>query len=195
MAQVVMKDEKPKTFQNNSQHKSTTYRTRQVEIQDNKEPSNEQMSSEGEQEQDDDPEEKSVMRIGLEKGLIKKLHPEQREKDTESTTPGEKSKKKIEPEKFMDEAIQKGKIIRKIRIGSKTFNAILDTGSEITLIKMGMQPEGALEEKALTKIRIMPAIGPPSIAYLISVEAKLIEDGDEENDNGGHLLSAPYQTP
>src|SRR3989442_3130280 len=193
MAQVVMKDEKPKTFQNNSQHKSTTYRTRQVEIQEDKEPSNEQMSSEGEHEQDDDPEEcftseKSVMRIGLEKGLIKKLHPEQREKDRESVTPGEKKKKKIEPEKFMDEAIQKGKIIRKIMIGSKTFNAILDTGSEITLIKMGMQPEGALEEKALTKIKIMPAIGPPSIAYLISVEAKLIEDGDEENDNGGAFI-------
>src|SRR3989441_6377902 len=199
MAQVVMKDEKPKTFQNNSQHKSTTYRTRQVEIQEDKEPSNEQTSSEGEHEQDDDQEEfftseKSVMRVGLEKGLIKKLHPEQREKDRESVTPSEK-KKKIEPETFIDEAIQKGKIIRKIMIGSKTFNAILDTGSEITLLKMGMQPEGALEEKALTKIRIMPAIGPPSIAYLISVEAKLIEDGDEENDNGGHLLSAPYQTP
>ncbi len=98
MAQVVMKDEKPKTFQNNSQHKSTTYRTRQVEIQEDKELSNEQMSSEGEHEQDDDPEEfftseKSVMRIGLEKGLIKKLHPEQREKDREGATPGEKSKK------------------------------------------------------------------------------------------------------
>src|SRR3989441_50810 len=128
------------------------------------------------------------MRVGLEKGLIKKLHPEQREKDRESVTPGEKKKKKIEPEKFMDEAIQKGKIIRKIMIGSKTFNAILDTGSEITLLKMGMQPEGALEEKALTKIRILPAIGPPSIAYLISVEAKLIEDGDEENDNGGAFI-------
>jgi len=36
---------------------------------------------------------KSVMRIGLEKGLIKKLHPEQREKDREGATPGEKSKK------------------------------------------------------------------------------------------------------
>src|SRR6184192_520123 len=114
MAQVVMKDEKPKTFQNNSQHKSTTYRTRQVEIQEDKELSNEQMSSEGEHEQDDDPEEfftseKSVMRIGLEKGLIKKLHPERREKDRESVTPSEKKKKKIEPETFIDEAIQKGK--------------------------------------------------------------------------------------
>src|SRR2546425_10182300 len=95
MAQVVMKDEKPKTFQNNSQHKSTTYRTRQVEIQEDKEPSIEQMSSEGEQEQDDDPEEKSVIRIGLEKGLIKKLHPEQREKDREGTTSGEKAKAKL----------------------------------------------------------------------------------------------------
>src|SRR2546425_5582585 len=88
----------------------------------------------------------------------------------------------------MDEAIQKGKITRKIRIGNKIYNSILDTGSEITVIKMGMQPEGAMEEKSLTKIKIRPAIGPASIAYLISVEAKLIEDGDEENDNGGAFL-------
>src|SRR2546425_8304764 len=50
MAQVVMKEEKPnRSFQNNTQHKSTTYRSRKVEIQDDKEPSNEQMSSEGEE--------------------------------------------------------------------------------------------------------------------------------------------------
>ena len=161
MAQVVMKEEKPnRSFQNNTLHKSTAYRTRKVEVQDDKEPSNEEMSSEGEQEQEEDPEEKSVMRIGLEKGLIKKLHPEQREKDRESTTPGEKSKKKVEPERFMDEAIQKGKIIRKLKIGNKIFNSILDTGSEITLIKIGMEPEGAMDEKSLTTIKLKPAIGP-----------------------------------
>src|SRR2546425_9893232 len=99
MAQVVMKEERPnKSFQNNSQHKSTTYRTRKVEVQDDNEPSNEQTSSEGEQEQEEESEDsgvaKNVMRVGIEKGLIKKLHPEQREKDRESVTPGERSEER-----------------------------------------------------------------------------------------------------
>src|SRR5437867_1316146 len=95
---------------------------------------------------------------------------------------------KVEPERFMDEAIQKGKIIRKIKIENKIFNSILDTGSEITLIKKGMEPEGAMDEKALTTIKLTPAIGPVSMAYLISIEAKLIEEGDEENENGGVFI-------
>src|SRR5437899_7618715 len=111
-----------------------------------------------------------------------------REKKIESTTPGKKSKKKVEPERFMDEAIQKGKIIRKIKIGNKIFNSVLDTGSEITLIKKGMEPEGAMDEKSLTTIKLNPAIGPVSTAYLISIEAKLIEEGDEENENGGAFI-------
>src|SRR3989442_858545 len=80
MAQVVMKDDKPnRNFQNNSQHKSTTYRTRKVEKQDDNEASNEEISSGGEQEQEqeEESENKNVMRVGLERGLIKKLHPEQ----------------------------------------------------------------------------------------------------------------------
>src|SRR3989442_1686197 len=42
-----------------------------------------------------------------------------------------------------------------------------------------------MDEKSLTTIKLKPAIGPSSTAYLISIEAKLIEERDEENDNGG----------
>src|SRR5207247_655378 len=67
MAQVVMKEDKPnRSFQNNTQHKSTTYRTRKVEKQEEIETSNEETSSEGEEEQIEGQEEKKVMRVGIE---------------------------------------------------------------------------------------------------------------------------------
>src|SRR5437899_6813826 len=53
---------------------------------------------------------------------------------------------------------------------------------------MGTEPEGAMDEKSLTTIKLKPAIGPVSTAYLISIEAKLIEEGDEENENGGAFI-------
>src|SRR3989442_1498360 len=45
-----------------------------------------------------------------------------------------------------------------------------------------------MDEKSLTTIKLKPAIGPSSTAYLISIEAKLIEERDEENDNGGAFI-------
>src|SRR3989442_6025544 len=112
------------------------------------------MSSEGEEEQIEDQEEKKVMRVGIESGLMKKMIGDKRVKDKEGATSSEKTRKKNIPDRVIDEAIQKGKIVRKIKIENKVFNSILDTGSEITIIRKGMEPEGAMNEKSLTKIRL-----------------------------------------
>src|SRR5437867_9628739 len=51
-----------------------------------------------------------------------------------------------------------------------------------------MEPEGAMNEKSLTKINLKGAFGPSTVAYLISIEAKLIEEDDKEDENGGAYI-------
>ena len=40
----------------------------------------------------------------------------------------------------------------------------------------------------MTKIGLKPAFGPICTAFLISIEAKLVEDNEEENENGGAYI-------
>ena len=69
LAQVVMKEDKANpSFRNNILNKSTAYKARKVEQEEEKEVSNEEVSSEGEQE---DQECKSVMRVGVQSEEIK----------------------------------------------------------------------------------------------------------------------------
>src|SRR2546425_419088 len=135
LAQVVMKEDKANTsFRNNNLNKSTAYKARKVEKEDEREVSNEELSSEGEQE---DQECKSVMRVGVQSETIKELFTEKMPtiKDKNVATSNEKIRKNTKTERIIDEAVRKGKVLRKIKIGDRVFDAILDTGSQVTIIK------------------------------------------------------------
>ena len=170
---------KPNTF-----NRTNTFKAKKVEcleeIEGEHQSEEEESSSSSEEESEKEEEEpcKKINRVAtFSTRTINERGTENVEKSSQVGLQEIKKGKLQEKDELIRQVATNGKLFKNIDMGRGTVRALIDSGADISLVSRKMIPDGLLDnDKMLKRIKIQPAVGPTSTAWIVSVEAKLVNN-------------------